>query len=65
MFPELDDPEVGPLPYTGHLFKIRGYDSGPRFTAPAMGQHNDQILKEFLGMTDDEITDAGIAGALE
>ena len=65
MFPELDDPEVGRLPYTGHLFKIRGYDSGPRFVAPAMGQHNEQILKEFLGMTEDEITEAVIAGALE
>ena len=65
MFPELDDPEVGLLPYTGHLFKIRGYDSGPRFVAPAMGQHNEQILKEFLGMTEDEITEAVIAGALE
>ena len=65
MFPELDDPEVGRLPYTGHMFKIRGYDSGPRFVAPAMGQHNEQILKEFLGMTEDEITEAVIAGALE
>ncbi len=65
MFPELDDPEVGRVPYTGHLFKIHDYDSGPRFAAPMMGQHNELILKEFLGMTEDEITDAVIAGALE
>lgn len=65
MFPQLDDPQVGPVPHTGHLFDIRGYDHGPRSPSPLIGQHNEQILKEFLGMTDDEITEAVIAGALE
>ena len=65
LFRELDHPEVGRVPHTGHLFQIRGYDSGPRFAAPVMGQHNEQVLKDFLGMTEDEITEAVIAGALE
>jgi crotonobetainyl-CoA:carnitine CoA-transferase CaiB-like acyl-CoA transferase len=65
MFPELDDPEVGRVPHTGHMFDIRGYDHGPRFAAPVFGQHNEQILKDLLGMTDDQITEATIAGALE
>ena len=64
-FRELGHPEVGPVPYTGHMFNIRGYDSGPRFGPPALGQHNEQILKEILGLTDDEISEAVIAGALE
>ena len=64
-FRELEHPEVGRVPYTGHLFNIRGYDSGPRFAPPVLGQHNEQILKEILGMTDDEIGEAVIAGALE
>ncbi len=65
LFRELDHPEMGRVPHTGHLFHIRGYDSGPRFAAPVLGQHNEQILKDFLGMTEDEITEAVIAGALE
>ena len=65
MFRILDHAEVGQVPHTGHMFNILGYDSGPRFAAPVLGQHNEQVLKEFLGMTDDEITEAVIAGALE
>lgn len=65
LFRELDHPETGVMPYTGHLFNIRGYDSGPRFAAPVLGQHNEQVLKEVLGMSDDEIVEAVIAGALE
>jgi hypothetical protein len=30
-----------------------------------LGQHNEQVLKEILGMSDDEIIEAVIAGALE
>ena len=65
LFRELDHPETGVMPYTGHLFNIRGYDSGPRFAAPVLGQHNEQVLKEILGMSDDEIVEAVISGALE
>ena len=64
-FRELDHIETGVNPYTGHMFNIRGYDNVPRFAAPALGQHNELVLKELLGMSDDEITEAIIAGALE
>ena len=36
-----------------------------RFAAPALGQHNEHVLKELLGMSEDEITEAIIAEALE
>ena len=55
---------MGHIPYTGHQFRISGYDSGPRFPAPIMGQHNEEVLREVLAMTDDEISEAIIAGAL-
>ena len=64
-FRQLDHPDMGEIPYGGHQFRIAGYDSGPRFPAPMLGQHTDQVLREILGMTDDEITEAVIAGALE
>ena len=64
-FRDLDHIETGVLPYTGHMFNIRGYDNGLRFAAPALGQHNEHVLKELLGMSADEITEAIIAEALE
>jgi crotonobetainyl-CoA:carnitine CoA-transferase CaiB-like acyl-CoA transferase len=65
LFRELEHPELGRAPYTGHMFSIRGYDSGPRFASPSLGEHNEWVLKEILGLTDDEVTEAVIAGALE
>ena len=60
----LDHPEMGVVPYGGHQFRIKGYDNGPRFPAPVFGQHNEQVLRDILGMTDDEITEAIIAEAI-
>ena len=56
---------MGPVPYAGHQFRIKGYDNGPRFPAPVLGQHNEQVLREVLGMTDEEITEAIIAEAIQ
>jgi benzylsuccinate CoA-transferase BbsF subunit len=60
----MDHPEMGHIPYSGHQFRIRGYDSGPRFPAPLLGQHNEFVMREILSMTDEEITDALVAGAI-
>ena len=63
-FRYLDHPEMGNIPYAGHQFRISGYDSGPRFAAPLLGEHNNLVLREVLGMTDEEIREAIIGGAL-
>ena len=63
-FRYMDHPEMGNIPYTGHQFRIKGYDSGPRSPAPIMGQHNELVLREILGMSDEEISEAIIGGAL-
>jgi len=63
-FRYIDHPEMGNIPYSGHQFRIRGYDSGPRFPAPLLGQHNELVLREILGMTDEEITEVLAAGAI-
>ena len=63
-FRYLEHPEMGNIPYAGHQFRISGYDSGPRFAAPLLGEHNDMVLREVLGMTDEEISEAIIGGAL-
>ena len=63
-FRNLDHQEMGAMPYSGDQFKIHGYDSGPRFAAPCLGQHNEAVLKDLLGMTDDEVVELVIAGAI-
>jgi benzylsuccinate CoA-transferase BbsF subunit len=63
-FKHMEHPVMGNVPYTGHQFRIRDYHSEPRSPAPLLGQHNEQVLREILGMTDDEITDLIISEAL-
>ena len=60
----LDHPEMGRVPYAGHQFCIQGYNSGPRFAAPVMGQHSVSVMQELLGMSDTEIADAYASGAI-
>jgi benzylsuccinate CoA-transferase BbsF subunit len=63
-FRYMDHPEMGNIPYTGDRFRMRGYEGGPRFPAPLLGQHNELVMREILGMTDDEITEVLAAGAI-
>ena len=62
-FRHLEHPEMGVIPYEGHQFSIRGYDNGPRFAAPCLGEHTYQVLTEVLGLDDDEVADAMSGGA--
>ena len=62
-FRRMQHPEMGEVPYEGHQYKIRGYDNGPRFPAPCLGEHTYQVLAEVLGLDDDEITRVLASGA--
>jgi crotonobetainyl-CoA:carnitine CoA-transferase CaiB-like acyl-CoA transferase len=59
-----DHPEMGRVPYSGHAFRIRGYDHGPRFAAPLLGGESFEILAEELGFEPDRIADLMASGAL-
>ncbi len=61
----LEHLEIGPSPYAGHQFRIRGYDSGPRLPGPTIGQHSFEVMSELLGMGAEEIADLMAAGAIE
>jgi crotonobetainyl-CoA:carnitine CoA-transferase CaiB-like acyl-CoA transferase len=56
-------PEMGEVPYEGHQFRIDGYDNGPRFPAPCLGEHTFEVLTELLGLTTDEAADVMASGA--
>ena len=55
---------MGNVPYAGHQFRIRGYDSGPLLPAPCLGEHSDQVMREILGMTDEQMGEVLAAGAV-
>ena len=63
-FHPMQHPEMGEVPYEGHQFRIRGYDSGPRMPAPCLGEHSVQVLQEILGMSDEELAEVVGSGAI-
>jgi benzylsuccinate CoA-transferase BbsF subunit len=62
---ELEHSEIGLSPYSGHQFRIRGYDSGPRTPAPMIGEHSYEVLGEILGLDDERIAELFADGAIE
>lgn len=63
-FRPLSHAEMGEVPYEGHQFRIAGYESGPRFAAPCLGEHSFQVMHDLLGMSEEEIASVAAAGAL-
>jgi crotonobetainyl-CoA:carnitine CoA-transferase CaiB-like acyl-CoA transferase len=59
-----EHPEMGRVPYSGHAFRISGYDNGPRFAAPLLGGDSFEILAEELGFEPEQIADLMTSGAL-
>jgi benzylsuccinate CoA-transferase BbsF subunit len=64
MFREVDQPRMGKHHPPGYPFLMsRSADEIRR--APLLGEHNEYVLKQILGMSDDEIADLVMAGAVE
>jgi benzylsuccinate CoA-transferase BbsF subunit len=63
-YSRLEHSEVGVVPYAGHQFRIRGHAHGPRRAAPCLGEHTYEVLTDDLGLSDDEVAAAAIAGAI-
>jgi len=55
MFQYLEHKEMGPSPYEGHQFHLSKTPGALRWAAPVMGQHNEYVFKEILGLSQDEI----------
>ena len=47
--------EMPPLPYAGRPWKLSGTPAVPPRAAPVMGEHNEYVFGELLGMSGDEI----------
>jgi crotonobetainyl-CoA:carnitine CoA-transferase CaiB-like acyl-CoA transferase len=55
---------MGCVPYSGHQFRISGYDHGPRSPAPLLGGDSFEVLTEALGMDADTVADLVAQGAI-
>jgi len=56
MFQYLEHQEMGPAPYEGHQFHLSKTPGELRWAAPVMGQHNEYVFKEILGLSQEEIS---------
>ena len=60
----LDHPEAGRTAYDGPPFRLSKTPGVLRTPAPLLGEHNEYVCKEILGMNDDEIAEALVEQAL-
>jgi benzylsuccinate CoA-transferase BbsF subunit len=54
-FQWLEHPERPPAPYEGHALRLAETPGRLRWAAPALGEHTALVLREVLGMSDDEV----------
>lgn len=59
-----DHPEMGNIPYSGHQFRVSGYDNGPRFAAPLIGGESFEVLAEELGFSPEDVADLMASGVV-
>jgi crotonobetainyl-CoA:carnitine CoA-transferase CaiB-like acyl-CoA transferase len=64
-FVPLDHPEMGRWKYDELAFKLPDSPSQLCVAAPLLGQHTEQVLKEFLGYSDAEYAALSEAGVLQ
>ena len=62
-FEELDHPEIGKYHAFKHSFMLSKLPCELQ-RAPLLGEHTEYALKEFLGMSDDEIAELVVEGVV-
>ena len=60
----MDHPEMGRHPFDGTEFVGSRTPALYKSPSPLLGQHNEYVLKEVLGMTDEEISEVAASGVL-
>jgi formyl-CoA transferase len=55
MFVPVEHQKLGTLPLVNSPVKLSRTPAGIRGSSPDMGQHSREVLRERLGMTDEEI----------
>jgi crotonobetainyl-CoA:carnitine CoA-transferase CaiB-like acyl-CoA transferase len=60
----IDHPETGVMAHDGAPFRLSKTPGSLRTPAPCLGEHNEYVCKEILGMSDEEIAEALVEQAL-
>jgi crotonobetainyl-CoA:carnitine CoA-transferase CaiB-like acyl-CoA transferase len=63
-FLQLPHSELGLLIYDGVIARLSATPARPTRGAPCLGEHTAAVLREILGLTDEEIADLAMAGCL-
>jgi len=61
----LDHPETGRAAYDGPPFGLSKTPGKLRAPAPLLGEHTEYVCKKILGLSDEEIAELMVAGALQ
>lgn len=64
MFIEMEHPTLGNITVNGCAIKLGDTPASVRTPAPALGQDNAKVLREFLKMSDEELSDYQSSGIL-
>jgi len=64
LFFELDHPVIGEAKFEGVPFSIAGFGADNWRSAPLLGEDNEYVLKETVGLSDDEIRDLAESGVI-
>ena len=64
-FQMLEHTECGPMPYDGLQFQLSKTAARLRWGQALVGEHNEYVLREVVGLSDDEVGELVAAEALE
>jgi crotonobetainyl-CoA:carnitine CoA-transferase CaiB-like acyl-CoA transferase len=64
-FVTVDHPVVGTVPLEASRLRLSRTPARPPTAGPTFGQHNDLVLRDILGMSEEEIAELVASGALE
>ena len=64
-FVEIEQPEVGRVLVETPRFRMSRHAFVRPGPAPTLGQHNEGVLRDILGLDDDEMAALAVAGVLE
>jgi len=60
----MEHPTIGTLPMHGLTIRFADTPGAIERTAPSLGQHNDEVLRDWLGLGDADIADLKQSGAM-
>jgi crotonobetainyl-CoA:carnitine CoA-transferase CaiB-like acyl-CoA transferase len=60
----VDDPELGPVRMVAPLARLSATPAEIRWSGPTLGAHTDEVYRDWLGMSDDELDALRVRGVI-